>query len=347
MSLRLLLVLVIVVSISSIAVTFAVTDQTIDRVSGGPPFFYTIPESAIIRVEIDSPSGAVAFVLNDEQNFWFFDGEENTPVDRQRWNGITTLLGGPRSQRELESSFGDPSLYGLDSPDTTVAVGLRDGSTVRLFLGDEIPNRTGNYAQLEGFPQLVLVSSAWGEVLNGLIDDPPIPQWQYDLDVAEVTEITFLIENRVVGAFGLDIATGVWYVCDLPLGGDSPCKGDITVDNPTVLDPLRNFAKPQFVGVEEIGEITDEIQASYGITEDSPYATVRYEIELQQGLRQANQVSLTLGDTTPDGTGMYALANEQRDVVIIDAAWGSSVREFFDLPASIAESEPDAASPAG
>lgn len=347
MSLRLLLVLVILVSISSIAVTFAITDQTIDRVERNVPFFYTLPEGDIRRVEIDSANGVLAFVLNEDENYWFFEGDDNLPVDSQRWNGVTTLLGGPRSQRTLEASFGDPALYGLDSPNTTVTIGLADGSSVRLFLGNETPDRAGNYAQIEGFPQLVLVSSAWGEVLNGLIDDPPIPQWRYELEVSEVTEIVFIIGPDVVGAFGLDIDTGVWHLCDIPLLGDTPCGGESTVDSSTVMEPLRNFAKPQFIAVQEIGLVSDDVKASYGLTDQSPYATVRYEIQLQQGLRQANQVSITLGDLTPDGTGMYALANEQPDVVVIDAEWGKAVREFFDLPAALTDGESGEASPAG
>ena len=347
MNLRLSLVLVILLSISSIVVTFAVTDQTIDRVGGGPPFFYTLSEGDIRRVEIDSPNGVMAFVLDENANYWFFEGDDTMPVDRQRWNGVTTLLGGPRSQRQLDSSFTDPTLYGLESPNTTVTIGLVDGSSVRLFLGDETPDRAGNYAQIEGFPQLVLVSSAWGEVLNGLIDDPPIPQWRYDLNVDEATEVVFYIQNEVVGGFGLDIDTGVWHVCDVPLHGDTPCVGDLEIDDSTVLEPLRNFARPEFLGVEEIGETDDDVRAVYGISEESPYASVRYEIELSPGLRQANQVSITLGDLTPDENGMYALANEQPDIVVIDAEWGKLVREFFDLPSMLAADEPTEAAPAG
>jgi hypothetical protein len=347
LNLRLLLVLLILVSISSIVVTFIVTDQSIQRVSGGPPFFYTIPETDIVRLDIGSPTGVMAFELDQENNYWIFGGDETMPVDRQRWNGITTLLGGPRSQRELESSFGDPSLYGLETPDTSVTIGLKDGSFVRLFLGDETPDRSGNYARIEGFPQLVLVSSAWGEVLNGLIADPPIPQWRYDLNVADVTEVVFLVENEVVGALALNIDTDIWHVCNLPLRGDAVCDGDQNIETSVVLDHLNVLADPQFIGVKEVGNITDDVQAEYGINSESPYATVRFEVEIQQGLRQANQISITLGDLTEDGKGMYALANEQPDVVVIDAEWGQSIREFFDLPSALAAEEPAAPAAAG
>ena len=347
MNLRLLLVLLILVSLSSIVVTFIVTDQSIDRVSGGPPFFYTIPETDIVRLDIDSPTGVMAFELDQKNNYWIFAGDETMPVDRQRWNGVTTLLGGPRSQRELESSFGDPSLYGLETPDTSVTIGLKDGSFVRLFLGDETPDRSGNYARIEGFPQLVLVSSAWGEVLNGLIADPPIPQWRYDLNVADVTEVVFLIENEVVGALALNIDTDIWHVCNLPLQGDAVCDGDQDIETSVVLDQLNVIADPQFIGVKEVGDTTDDVQAEYGINAESPYATVRFEMEIQQGLRQANQISITLGDLTEDGKGMYALANEQPDVVVIDAAWGQTIRDFFDLPAALAAEESAASSPPG
>ncbi|MDP6823245.1 MAG: DUF4340 domain-containing protein [Dehalococcoidia bacterium] len=347
MNLRLLLVLVILLSLSSIVVTLIVTDHTIDRVSGGPPFFYTIPEGDIRRLEIDSPAGVMAFELDEVENYWIFAGDQTMPVDRQRWNGITTLLGGPRSQRELQTEFEDPALYGLETPSTTVTIGLEDGSTIRLFLGDETPDKCGNYARLEGFPQLVLVSSSWGEVLNGLIADPPTPQWRYDLNVAEVTEVIFLIENEVVGGLALDIDEDQWHVCNLPLKGDAVCDGDLDIDKATVLDPLRVFADPRFIAVEEVGEISDDVQATYGLTDKSPYATVRYEIEIQPGLRQANQISITLGDPTPDGKGIYALANEQPDVVVIDAEWGQAIREFFDLPNALMADEPAASSPAG
>ena len=352
MNLRLLLVLLILVSLSSIVVTFIVTDQSIERVSGGPPFFYTIPESDIVRLDIDSPTGVMAFELDQDKGYWIFAGDKTMPVDRQRWNGITTLLGGPRSQRELEASFGNPDLYGLETPDTSVTIGLKDGSLVRLFLGDETPDRSGNYAQIEGFPQLVLVSSAWGEVLNRLIADPPIPQWRYDLNVPDVTEIVFLIENEVVGAVALNIDTDIWHVCNLPLKGDAVCDGEQDIEKSVIVDQLNIFADPQFIGVEEVGDTTDEVKAQYGITDESPYATVRFEVEIQQGLRQANQISITLGDLTADGKGMYALANEQPDVIVIDAEWGQTIREFFDLPATLAaeesaSEEPAAAAPAG
>ena len=347
MNLRLLLVLLILVSLSSIVVTFIVTDQSIDRVSGGPPFFYTIPETDIVRLDIDSPTGVMGFELDEENNYWIFAGDETMPVDRQRWNGITTLLGGPRSQRELESSFGDPSLYGLETPDTSVTIGLKDGSFVRLFLGDETPDRSGNYAQIEGFPQLVLVSSAWGEVLNRLIADPPIPQWRFDLNVADVTEVVFLVENEVVGALALNIDTDIWHVCSLPLKGDAVCDGDQDIETSVVMDQLNVFADPQFIGVKEVGETTDDVQAEYGINDESPYATVRFEVEIQPGLRQANQISITLGDLTEDSKGMYALANEQPDVVVIDAEWGQTIREFFDLPAALAAEESATSTPAG
>ncbi len=347
MNLRLLLVLLILVSISSIVVTFIVTDQSIERVSGGPPFFYTIPETDIVRLDIDSPAGVMAFELNQEKGYWIFAGDETMPVDRQRWNGITTLLGGPRSQRELEATFGDPSLYGLETPDTSVTIGLKDGTLVRLFLGDETPDRSGNYAQIEGFPQLVLVSSAWGEVLNRLIADPPIPQWRYDLNVPDVTEVVFLIENEVVGALALNINTDIWHICNLPLKGDAVCDGEQAIEKSVIVDQLNIFADPQFIGVEEVGNTTDKVKAQYGITDESPYATVRFEVEIQPGLRQANQISITLGDLTADGKGMYALANEQPDVIVIDAEWGQTIREFFDLPMTLAAEEPAEEAPAG
>ena len=81
----------------------------------------------------------------------------------------------------------------------------------------------------------------------------------------------------------------------MPLQGDKVFEGDHSIDKSVVMGPLRTFADPQFIGVEEVGDTSDDVQAQYGLTQNSPYATVRFEVEIKPGLRQANQISQSLG----------------------------------------------------
>lgn len=339
MSLRFSLVLVIVLSWAAVAVVWAVTDTSVRNAGDRPPFFYTLAVDDIRGISIRTDDGEAAFRLDPEYNYWFFADREGVPVDSFRWGGITTLLGGPRSQRVIEESFSDPARYGLDAPTLSATVELRDGSRVTLHLGQETPNRDGHYARIEGFPQLVLVSSAWGGVLTRLVSDPPLPQWMYDLDVSTVTEATFFIDNVPVRVIDLDRETDTWYVCDLPPGAEVPAGGGIPCDDyrveadaELVNSHFETFAAPQFVRVQEIGPVDDGVHEQYGVDPDAPYVSIRWETELPTGVREAYNVSIVLGDLTPDGTGMYVLGNEQPDVAVVDADWGRQVREFFDAP---------------
>ncbi|MBP39238.1 MAG: DUF4340 domain-containing protein, partial [Dehalococcoidia bacterium] len=328
MNLRLLLVLITVLSYVAIGVTWFITNPTEEVEEPTPPFFYTLAPSDLRNIEIDTGEKVTSWSLREDVRRWYFDDMDNIPADLFRWGGITQLLGGPRTQRVLSQNIDDPSLYGLDTPSAQFAVTLRDGSVVRLVLGDLTPDGVNNYARVEGFPQLVLVDATWGGVFKRLVNEPPVPEWYYSLN-GQAREIILFDNNEVLRAYGYERDTGVWFVCDLPLETD-PCTGAQIADGAAIEAELEHFGNPEIRGAVALNLEDDNEFETYGTVVESPYIAVRVENRNPTtNVTEVTRLTMTLGDLTDDGSTRYAVANETSDVIKIDAVWADRVLDLF------------------
>ncbi|MBN1978521.1 MAG: DUF4340 domain-containing protein [Anaerolineae bacterium] len=77
------------------------------------------------------------------------------------------------STRALDSA--DLVVFGLDEPAATVTLGLQNGTTLTLEIGDQNPSLTDYYVQKEGDPRIHLVASTYIAGLLDLVDNPPYP----------------------------------------------------------------------------------------------------------------------------------------------------------------------------
>ena len=353
MSLRLSLVLVVIFAVAAIAVAWFVKNAPEEATTDQPPYFYTLDDTDITNVSIVAGDEAVSMHVRNEdgRNRWYFDEPEDIPVDHNRWGGITVLLGGPRTQRVLKQEFGDPAVYGLDDPQMKIQVTLRDGTTVELHIGDETPDGGAHYAYSPGMPQLQLVDSSWGNVLARLAIEPPLPGWYYGETMAprieDIHQALFFQGLDPVRALGYndtdipDKAEG-WYLCDLPLDEREPCTGTTALDTQRVQEMLTLILEPQISAVEAYGEGESFEQLAplfdlYGTGEDAPYITLRREIISEDGVNEIWAVSLSLGDLTPDGSEMYVVAMDSKDVLRVDAEWGKSILALFDTELPLAK----------
>ncbi|MDA1279089.1 MAG: DUF4340 domain-containing protein [Chloroflexi bacterium] len=327
MNLRLLLVLITALSFVAVGVTWFITNPTEETPEAEPPFFYTLSPDDLRRIEIDTGETTSSWSLREGTRRWYFDDLKDIPADLFRWGGITQLLGGPRTQRVLKQSIGDESLYGLDVPSATIKVTLRDGSNIKLVLGNLTPDEQNNYARIESFPQLVLVDATWGQVLERLVTEPPLPEWYYTID-GQPREIILFDNNEVVRAYGLDRETGLWSVCDLPLVTD-PCTGSQLADNDTLNAELEHFGNPAIGGAVALNLSEDIDYEEYGTVVTSPYIAIRIENRTQQNVIEVTRLTMTIGNMTPDGESRYAVANETSDVITVDADWADRVLDLF------------------
>jgi hypothetical protein len=337
LNLRITLIILIIGSWVAIGAALIIdtdfgTETTIEQ----PPYFYNIPVEDIISIRLENEGQAVSFKLRENINRWYFENDDTyheVPANLYRFGGITTLLGGPRTQRVLQAEIQDPAQYGLDNPSSRYTIGMRDGTERVLLVGNTTVSGESTYAQVEGYRQLVLVDSTWSGVLNRLVNDPPVPDWMYVLNPSEVREILLFEDNEVVRAYGIDRATREYHLCDLPVEKD-PCTGTIGVDPDAFSAALELIAERKFSGAVALNlqEQTDFEQ--YGATNTSPYMAIRIEHPApnQPNVTEVDRVSMTIGDVTPDGNYRYAVANETSDVIIIDREWGDQLLELFDGP---------------
>jgi hypothetical protein len=136
-----------------------------------PPYFYDVELTDITEITISIKDTQQSFIKAEHQ--WVFKDSGN-PVDLARWSGIPLLLTGPRAARVLKNRLEDPQEYGVDPPQTHITVKLEGGHVINVVLGHKTPDGLSHYAQVVGFPQLYLVSSTWGDVINRIATEPPI-----------------------------------------------------------------------------------------------------------------------------------------------------------------------------
>jgi hypothetical protein len=328
MNLRFLLVLVTVLSFVSIGVTWFITNPSVVIKEPDPPFFYTLAPDDLRNISIDTGEKVSSWSLREDVRRWYFDGLENIPADLFRWGGITQLLGGPRTQRVLAQSIDDISLYGLDDPSAEFAVTLRDGSIVKLVLGNLTPDGENNYARVEGFPQLVLVDSSWGQVLERLVNDPPYPEWFFSL-TGDPRELILFDNNEVLRAYGYERDTDTWTICDVPLTTD-PCSGSVLADGDALMTELEFFGNPQIGGAVALNLENDVDYIPYGTILESPYIAVRIENRNPDtNVIEVRRLTMTIGDLTDNGANRFAVANETSDVIKVDAEWADRILELF------------------
>jgi hypothetical protein len=289
------------------------------------PYFYTVEPDDIVGIEIETPLGATKFL---ENTTWYFEDPGTIPVSHNRFGGMTFLLGGPKIQRALSDETSDPAIYGLDIPAVVIGLTLKDSNTITFELGGQTPDGVGQYSRIAGYPDLVLVDSTWGEVLERLVAEPPLPDWFYQLDSADITELLFFDGLEVVRGIGFHDEDG-WVECDLPVGEAIPCLGSRSIDAEALQPWLDHLASPAFLGVAKVARDQTQVEPSeYGI-DGAPYVDIRVERVSPQGFTEVSHVTMAIGDVAADGESRYIRTMEQLDIALTDLAWTDKVLDLF------------------
>ena len=294
-----------------------------------PPFFYNIPVDQITNIVLQTEGQTQGFHYREEVTRWFLDDQQDVPADLFRWGGITTLLGGPRTQRVVQDNIEDPAAFGLDNPSSRYEVTLVDGSKRVLLIGNVNASGESTYAQMEGYNQLVLVDTSWSNVLDRLVTEPPYPEWLYELNPDEVREVLLFENNEIVHAYGINRETDTFNACDLPVL-NNPCTGTQPVDAEAFQAALDLIADHHILGAEALNLQQESDFGPYGTDRDAPYFAIQVERPgSTSNVTEVHQVSMAIGDVTPDGNARYAVANDTMDVIRIDRAWADQILELF------------------
>ena len=330
MSLRVSLVLVIAACWIAIGASIVVKQLGETERTEQPPFFFTLSPDDLRHISITSGENSTSWHFREDERRWYFDDEKDVPTALYRWGGITQLLGGPRSQRELKKSVDNPELYGLDNPLLAITVQLRDDRQLTVEMGNLTPDGGAHYARQTGYDELYTVDYSWGDVMLRLVEEPPYPEWFYTMDPNEATEILLFEGNDVTSGYGLDEDLDEWFVCDLP-AGDPPCKGTVAADLELVTDYLTHFGNPVIDGAELLNVTDPAAYEPYGVGRDAPYVHIRREVEVRELLTEVYRTSMIIGGVTPDGNYRYAVANETQDIIRVDREWADKMLTMFEL----------------
>ena len=305
----------------------------IEKKAEKSPWFYQVHEDDIETIMVRYLDDKSVSFFRTEEGTWAFTDPEGIPPNFNRWGGITLLLSGPGTRRDLtayQPIIDDPVQYGLDDPDTIVNVGLTAGRSVEFRLGDLTTDGRHHYAQVLGFPDLFLIASSWGDVISRLANEPPIPKWYVRRSPLDIVELNVYFGNPTTEdthliSFVQDYKTNEWSVIDYKVD---------EVEQPIDLEVWEPLI-PQVPGPENmtiaVPAVDDQDYTPWGITDESDAIEIRFSGETERGTRFTDGVLLILGDKSDDGSVYYA-RNEsnfiRQPVIGMPAEW---VETFVEL----------------
>ncbi len=235
MNIRLTILLVFVLALfGALALWFKPWEQDAPRED--EPWAWRIDDSAIVHLEVTHRGQAggsiecskeIVPITGEEQTVvydkdqgrgkWFIvDGDEREEVYQERWAGTPLLLSGPKVNRVLGETIENPAQYGLDPPDSVIAITEETGLTYEFWLGNLTPDEGYSYMRLVGDTQLLTVPEVWARVVNCLVASPPVipPPLElgyfYEEDFRDIQELE-ITRNGVTVTYAPQPGERTWY----------------------------------------------------------------------------------------------------------------------------------------
>ena len=286
------------------------------------PWFYTASMGDIERISVISGEFQEAFIRKDR--VWRFDDARGLPLDQGRWGGITLLLSGPQSQRVLAGPNSKPERYGLDSPQLTIDVNLTGDRKIQVILGHVTPDGTYHYAMRQDDPKIYLVDATWGQVIGRLAEEPPYPEWYYQVTLDRMLFIGVVHKDSEI-EFTKDYR-----------GWRHTSGGNEYVDSNQWEEVL-----PFLGGPEDLSIVQDTIDdfEKYGLMEPETivYAEFKPPFNVQESRRR---VVIEIGAPEQAGMGFYAKIQGQPYLLMVNNEWRTAMIDLILNPPKIADSAP-------
>ena len=315
-SLVLLLVLVMIVGYLAFSEFRPSSSSPEDE--GPAPWFYAVSSEDITRVSIIYKHTEETFVRGEGLTDWFFDDPYRTPLDFERWSGITLLLEGPRSRRLLFDKVDNLTPYGLEEPSATILVNLTGDREFQILFGNNTEDGTSHYVQLSGSSPVYLIDSGWGNVLTRLATIPPYPIWYYRSPADQVSEIEANYKGTTA-SFIQDSKFG-WQ-----LNTSDRASERSSVDSlwwGKYVSPVMEGPSVQYQVAPD-----QEDSADYGL--DKPFAVISIGFDVLKFASEGpvnvfRVLEWSIGNKTDDDKNYYAKVRNLPEVLAVDANWVES-----------------------
>ncbi|MCL4402414.1 MAG: DUF4340 domain-containing protein [Acidobacteria bacterium] len=127
--------------------------------AGGSLKLLSIPEDQIKDVKLVRTVDTTVLSKGNDGK-WQIAEPKPLPADQDAVNSMVSSLSSLTGDKLVEEKAADISPYGLKPPTLEVEVGLKNGKTDKLMIGDEIPTGGGNYAMVAGDPRVFTIFSS-------------------------------------------------------------------------------------------------------------------------------------------------------------------------------------------
>ena len=270
--------------------TFLVVEATKTRTANpDQPWMYRIDDDGLSHIAVTYDGKRVDYGRRPGGFTWYIQEDPEVPVFNPKWAGTPLLLSGPRVNRVLDATVDNPESYGLAPPQTIVEVTERGGQKFEFHLGHLTPDQKNQYAQLVGNPTLFSVTALWGNVINGLVSDPPYPRL-YDLEGQPLIYLEVsTIEGEAVKKYSRRYRDRAfrWFA----------------LEDTEILVPDEQWkGVPEFLSYPRAHDVLSELlddPEMYGL--EPPETSVKLGREGEQPI-----IEFHLGTLTPDGKYRYA-----------------------------------------
>ena len=122
------------------------------------PTVVSVPQADIAKIELKKRDGQDV-VLEKQGSDWHITAPQSWAADQDAVNGLLSSVSTLNGDSVVEQKTADPAQYGLAPPAETVVMGLKNGKTKTLLVGDEAPTGGEVYAMAAGDPKVYTIAS--------------------------------------------------------------------------------------------------------------------------------------------------------------------------------------------
>jgi len=223
------------------------------------PVVIKVPQADITRVELKKRDGQEV-LLEKSGSDWRITAPQSWAADQDTVNGLLSSLSTLNGDSVVEQKAGDVAQYGLNPPAETVVIGLKNGKSKTLLVGDEAPTGGEVYAMAAGDPKVYTMA--------------PYNRNSVDKSVNDLRDKRLLTFNQdslarvELSSKGQDIEFGKNYQGDWQILRPGPYRADgLQVDE--LVRKLKD-AKMDLTGSED-----DRKKAAAAFASAAPVATAK------------------------------------------------------------------------
>jgi hypothetical protein len=130
------------------------------------PNVLTLKEGDIIRVDLGHHDGETTVLEKDATGGWKITAPVAYPVDRDAVSALLAAVATVASDKVVDDKAADLSQYGLTAPALSVIVGLKDGKSKKIAIGDATSIGSAFYASAQGDSHVYTVATYTKEALD-------------------------------------------------------------------------------------------------------------------------------------------------------------------------------------